>query len=171
MKHWRSIGPLVISLLLAALISGCAGTPAPVEPVDKKVVAVDTHELEDWLRFADGVRRYSVSEFTRELELVRQAFLQEKSDWRRLQYSYMLLLPNHKQRDVLRALTTLEPLLRDGRGGEAEWRSLAGLLYAQGQEQQRLEEAHGKQKDERHHHQYLRAEHTCPVIQSVKTRP
>ena len=141
MRRWYQGGPLLISLLM--VVSGCATPPAPAEPVDAKpvAVAVDTHEVEDWLRFADSARRYSASEFTRELEQVRQAFLQEKSDWRRLQYSYMLLLPNHKQRDVLRALTLLEPLLRDGRSGEAEWRSLAGLLHAQAQELQRLDES------------------------------
>ena len=141
MRRWSRGGPLLISLLM--VVSGCATPPAPVEPVDAKpvAVAVDTHEVEDWLHFADSARRYSASEFTRELELVRQAFLQEKSDWRRLQYSYMLLLPNHKQHDVLRALTLLEPLLRDGRGGVTEWRSLAGMLHAQALEQQRLEEA------------------------------
>lgn len=133
-----------IVLLSVAVLGACA---APTQDVAKPeplppVAGVAGPGPEDWLRFADSVRRYNAGEFARELEQVRQGFVLEKSDWRRLQYSYMLTLPNHKQHDVLRALTLLEPLLRDGRAGEATlWRPLAGLLHAQAQEQQRLEEA------------------------------
>jgi hypothetical protein len=113
-----------IVLLSVAVLGACAAPtqdvakPEPLPPVAG--VASPAGRL---VAFCDSVRRYNAGEFARELEQVRQGFVLEKSDWRRLQYSYMLTLPNHKQHDVLRALTLLEPLLRDGRAGEATlWR-------------------------------------------------
>lgn len=136
-------------LALAVVLSGCAQfwMDPLAEPVvaDAKVLPenaqVEAKGADDWLRFADSVRRNTSAEFAREVEQIRLAFNHDKSDWRRLQYGYVLLLPNHKQHDVLRALAILEPVARDSRGVDVELRPLAGLLYAMATEQQRLEDA------------------------------
>lgn len=136
-----------LSLIPVVLMTGCAQLwmdapePDPEIRLQQTSVRAEARIVEDWLRFADSVRRASSSEFVRELEQVRQAFNHDKSDWRRLQYGYLLLLPNHKQHDVLRALAVLEPVTRDNRAGDAELRPLAGLLFAMAGEQQRLEDA------------------------------
>jgi hypothetical protein len=136
-------------LALALALGGCAqfwmDPPADSPVADVKIlpanVPMETKGVEDWLRYADSVRRSTGTEFAREVEQTRVAFNHDKSDWKRLQYGYLLLLPNHKQHDVLRALSALEPLARDSRNLDAELRPLAGLLYAVAVEQQRLEDA------------------------------
>lgn len=133
---------------LVLMLGGCAQfwmeSPVDAPLAEAKTppsnVPLELRGVDDWLRFADSVRRSSSAEFAREMEQTRLAFNHDKSDWRRLQYGYLLLLPNHKQHDVLRALAVLEPVARDSRSADAELRPLAGLLYAMASEQQRLED-------------------------------
>lgn len=137
------------TLALVLTLGGCAQfwmvSPADAPVAEAKNLPgnmpLESRGVDDWLRFADSMRRASSTEFAREMEQARLAFNHDKSDWRRLQYGYLLLLPNHKQHDVLRALAVLEPVARDNRNLDGELRPMAGLLYAMASEQQRLEDA------------------------------
>lgn len=139
----------VLAMLLLQL-AGCAnfrGTGAVVpqsvavrDVVEEKPAPVGAGAVA-FLRYSDGVRRMGATDLSRELEQVRGAYLQEKSDWRRLQYGYLLLQAGHRQRDFLRAQAVLEPLLRDVKGIDPEFRSLASMLASTAAEMQRQEEA------------------------------
>lgn len=105
------------------------------------------------MRAADAARRTGGPDLARELDQARQAWAHDKSEWRRMHYGYLLLLSAHRQQDLLRAITVLEPLLRDGRGQGAESaRLMAGLLSGLAAEMQRLGEqadsAQQKARDE-----------------------
>ena len=69
-----------IVLLSVAVLGACAAPhqdvakPEPLPPV----AGVASPGPEDWLRFADSVRRYNAGEFARELEQVRQGFVLEQ---------------------------------------------------------------------------------------------
>lgn len=138
----------ILAMLLLQL-AGCANfrlgavtpQPAPVREVVEEKPAPAGAAAVAFLRYSDGVRRMSPVELSRELEQVRGAYLQEKSDWRRLQYGYLLLQAGHRQRDFLRAQAVLEPLLRDAKGIDPEFRSLASMLTSTAAEMQRQEEA------------------------------
>lgn len=151
LRAWVSVVVLfrLSMVALVLMLGGCAQfwmeSPVDAPLAEAKTppsnMPLELRGVDDWLRFADSVRRTSGVEFAREMEQTRLAFNHDKSDWRRLQYGYLLLLPNHKQHDVLRALAVLEPVARDSRSIDAELRPLAGLLYAMASEQQRLEDA------------------------------
>ena len=150
----------LLKLLPAAFLAGCANfwisephavVVPPVEPVAKPAPPV-VLPARDFLKYCEGLRRMSAVELQRELEQARQGVLQEKSDWRRLQYGYLLLQPGHRQRDVLKALAVLDPLLKDAKAGEGDVRGLALLLSGFAQDMQRQDElldgAAQKLKDE-----------------------
>lgn len=138
----------LLKLIPALCLAGCANSwiggqhavvAPPVEPIAKPAPPVFV-PIGDFLKYCEGLRRMSAAELQRELEQARQGLQQEKSDWRRLQYGYLLLLPGHRQRDILKALAVLDPLVKDVKGGEAEIRGAALLVSGFAQEMQRQEE-------------------------------
>ena len=72
---------------------------------------------------------------------MRSAYLQENPTGGVCNMVYLLLEAGHRQRDFLRAQAVLEPLLRDAKGIDPEFRSLAAMLTSTAAEMQRQEEA------------------------------
>jgi hypothetical protein len=148
-------------IVLLVLLAGCASTkppvpapgaippqPAPVlvEPPRPEVkpepppppTEPEQSELSRLVAQTEGVRKMPAADAARELEQARQAFGRSKTDYNRLLYAMLLLLPNAGGPDSAKAATVLEPMLKDKGGNEL--RALAGFLYFQISENRKMED-------------------------------
>jgi hypothetical protein len=161
-----------LGLALALALSACAGPkrgaslppvppePAPVlvepprpeirtEPPPTPIVPPEAAptDVERLLVQFENVRRMPGAEAARELEQARQAFNRARSEYNRVQFALLSLLPNTGGRDEARALSLLEPLVRDGSKDKSGggMRALAALVYYQTTEERKMDE---RMKDE-----------------------
>jgi hypothetical protein len=89
---------------------------------------------------AEGVRKMPAADAARELEQARQGFVRSRTDYNRLLYAMLLLLPNAGGPDDAKAAGVLEPMLKDKGTGGNELRAFAGFLYFQIGENRKMED-------------------------------
>lgn len=153
---------LLVWCLSIALCAGCAPTkravpapgavppePAPVlvEPPRPEVKPeppppppeLQQTELNRLLAQAESVRKMPAADAAKEFEQARQAFNRSKTDYNRLQYALLSLLPNAGGADDARAGALLEPLLKD-KSASNGLRQFAAFLYFQIAENRKMEE-------------------------------
>lgn len=154
----------VIAASLVALV-GCAPTkrtlpppgavppePAPVlvEPPRPEVKAEplppppppepQLAELNRLLMQSEGVRKMPAADAARELEQARQAFSRSKTDYNRLLYAMLSLLPSAGGPDDAKAAALLEPMLKDKGNPGNGLRAFAAFLYFQISENRKMED-------------------------------
>lgn len=87
-------------------------------------------EAASLLHYAAYARGLSGVEREKELAAQRNAFITDKSDFRRLQYAFVLGTPAASAAERSRALQLLEPLVDDESGHDADLVALAALQEA-----------------------------------------
>ncbi len=105
--------------------------PPPPEPQQT--------ELNRLLMQVESVRKMPATEATRELEQARQAFGRSKTEYNRLLYAVLSLLPSTGGPDEAKAAALLEPMLKDRTTGNG-LRAFAAFLYFQIAEDRKMEE-------------------------------
>jgi hypothetical protein len=105
--------------------------PPPPEPQQT--------ELYRLLAQSEGVRKMAAADAAKELEQARQSFARSKTDYNRLFYALLLLLPSTGGPDEARAGALLEPIAKD-KGGANGMRTFAAFVYYQLAENRKLEE-------------------------------
>lgn len=91
------------------------------------------------LYYFDYIRNLPPAEFAKETEHARRLYVNEKSDFRLLQYALVLAVPGA---DARHAQQLIEPMVRETKensGHERELRALAVLIYADLAERRRLD--------------------------------
>ncbi len=106
--------------------------PPPPEPPQT--------ELNRLLAQSEAVRRMPGAEAAKELEQARQAFNRSKTEYNRLQYAMLSLLPSAGGPDDAKAAALLEPLLKDKSSPSNGLRAFAAFLYFQIAENRKMEE-------------------------------
>lgn len=109
--------------------------PAPPPPPPEPQQA----ELSRLLVQSEGVRRMAAGEAARELEQARQSFARAKTDYNRLLYALLLLLPSTGGPDDAKAAALLEPMLKEKGSGNG-MRAFANFVYLQLADNRKLEE-------------------------------
>jgi hypothetical protein len=153
---------LGVSCAVVALVWACAATkptvpppgpvppePAPVlveppppevkpEPPPPPAPEPQQTELNRLLLQSESVRRMPAADAAKELEQARQAFGRSKTDYNRLLYAVLLLLPSAGGPDDAKAGALLEPMLKDR--GSNGLRAFAAFLHFQIAENRKTEE-------------------------------
>ncbi|MET0218915.1 MAG: hypothetical protein ABW205_13450 [Burkholderiales bacterium] len=151
-------------ILVIAVLTACAApkrsSPPPAVPPDPAPVLVEPprpelkpeplpsepqpSELDRVLLHFESVRRMQAPEAARELEQARQSFSRARTDYNRVQFALLSLLPNTGGRDDAKSIALLEPMLkdspRDKSGAGSGLRAFAVLLYNQITEERKLED-------------------------------
>ena len=151
------------SIVLVALLAACAtGTrpvpaPGPVPPEPAPVLVEPPRpevkpepppppppepqqtELNRLLAQSESVRKMPAADAAKELEQARQAFARSKTDYNRLLYALLSLLPSAGGPDDAKATALLEPLLKD-KSASNGLRQFAAFLYFQIAENRKMEE-------------------------------
>lgn len=130
----------VLALLLACLVlAGCASRGfSDSEMASRPALAQASSPTVALIYYFDYLRTLSPAELARESEHAHRRYVEEKSDFRLLQYVCTLAIPGG---DTNRALQLLEPMTREGTDHARELRSLAVLLHTELSERRRLENA------------------------------
>jgi hypothetical protein len=106
--------------------------PPPPEP--------QPSELYRLLVQSENVRKMQAADAARELEQARLAFVRSKTDYNRLQYAVLSLLPNAGGHDEAKAAALLEPMLKDKSSGATGLRAFGAFLYFQIAENRKMED-------------------------------
>ena len=106
--------------------------PPPPEP--------QQNELNRLLMQVESVRKMPAAEATRELEQARQAFGRSKTEYNRLLYAVLSMLPSTGGPDDAKAAALLEPMLKDRTNPGNGLRAFAAFLYYQIAEDRKMEE-------------------------------
>ncbi len=122
--------PCCIALAIAS-VSACSSVRAPISN-DRYWLKSEAHlgmdDAVSLLHYASYTRSLSVAERERELERQRAAQSRDKSDFRRLQFAFVLSTPDASMNDRRLALQVLEPMF-EGKH-DSDLVALAGLLSA-----------------------------------------
>lgn len=110
--------------------------PAPLPPPQEP----QQTELYRLLVQSEGVRRMAAGDAAKELEQARQSFARAKTDYNRLLYALLLLLPNTGGADDARAAALLEPMVKEKGSTGNGMRALAAFAYFQIGDNRKLEE-------------------------------
>lgn len=127
-----------VCLIAAALLAGCATAPEE-EPPPRYVLVNRTSDADRLLLYFVKVKDLPASELSKEQRSVEQAFNLRKGDYARMQLAFLTSLPYAAFKDYARALSLLEPLIRDGEASEL--RPLALFLASQIAEKKGLEDS------------------------------
>jgi hypothetical protein len=106
--------------------------PPPPEP--------QQNELNRLLMQVESVRKMPAAEAARELEQARQVFGRSKTEYNRLLYAVLSLLPSTGGPDDAKAAALLEPMLKDRTNPSNGLRAFAAFLYFQIAEDRKMEE-------------------------------
>ena len=112
--------------------------PPEVKPEPPPPPEPQQSELNRLLIQSESVRRMPAADAAKELEHARQAFGRSKTDYNRLLYAVLLLLPSAGGPDDAKAGGLLEPMLKDR--GSNGLRAFAAFLYFQIAENRKMEE-------------------------------
>jgi hypothetical protein len=154
-----------LAVVLGLLLAGCAttksGTPVPsaippepapvlVEPPRPEVKPEplppppppepQSAELTRLLVQVEAVRKMQAADAAKELEQARLAFSRSRTDYNRLQYAILSLLPNAGGPDEAKASAVLEPMLKDKSTPGNGLRAFAAFLYFQIAENRKMED-------------------------------
>jgi hypothetical protein len=97
-------------------------------------------ELNRLLAQSESVRRMPAADAARELEQARQAFGRSKTDYNRVLYAVLSLLPSTGGPDDAKAAALLEPMLKDKGSPGDGLRALAAFVYLQIVEHRKMED-------------------------------
>jgi hypothetical protein len=89
---------------------------------------------------SESVRKMSPVEAAKELDQARQAFNRSRTEYNRLHYAMLSLLPSAGGPDEAKAAALLEPMLKEKGGSGNGLRAFAGFLYSRIAENRKLEE-------------------------------
>jgi hypothetical protein len=132
--------------LLIACLSGCAATPAP-DRADQYWLRPDVQqpsgEAASLLYYLDYLRGLPAAQQETEKARQRQAWVEDKSVFRRLQYAMTLSGPTASTAERRTALQLLESIARDPRDQDPELHLLAELLYRVEESERKLEAMKG----------------------------
>jgi len=103
------------------------GEPLPAPLLSEPQIG----ELSRLMIQVESVRKMPAADAARELEQARQAFGRSKTDYNRLQYAMLLLLPNAGGPDEDRAAALIEPILKDKPPPASGLRAFAAFLHFQ----------------------------------------
>lgn len=106
--------------------------PPPPEPQQT--------ELHRLLMQSESVRKMPAAEAARELEQARQAFARSKTDYNRLLYAVLSLLPSTGGPDEAKAASLIEPMLKDKGNPGNGLRAFAAFVYFRVAENRRMED-------------------------------
>lgn len=119
---------LLISLLLMSL-AACSTLRGDERYWIKPGASNASDEAVSLLYYGSYVRELSSAEREREVERQRMAFVRDKSDFRRIQYTLAVLSPHAAGAERRLALQLIEPVL-DGQSHAANLVALASLIDA-----------------------------------------
>lgn len=133
----RTLFKHTVMVLSIAALTGCAtmgSSGAGYSPRPDLLNSSGT--VVSLLYYFDYIRNLPPAEFAKETEHARRLYVNEKSDFRLLQYALVLAVPGA---DARHAQQLLEPMVRETSGHERELRALAVLIYADLAERRRLD--------------------------------
>jgi hypothetical protein len=127
--------------MLAACAPVGSRTTRTDAPWYRTVVETTQSDLERVSKFYDRLTTLKGNELTRELEIAREAFENDKSHLNRLQLAMLLSFPGTSFRDDNAALALLSPYVRDKGQENASLRPLAVWITADLLELRRADDA------------------------------
>ncbi len=127
---WIVAGSLLVAGCVP-LTEGETREPAPAVEMRRPV-----SDVESLLLYYQHIGKLKEIQLGRELEIARNAYAREGSDFNRVRLAMVLGLPNTALNDNARALELLEPVVKNPSG---EFSALASLLAVQLQERKRLD--------------------------------
>ncbi len=139
--------PILLFVLLAAVLGGCAVEPRRTEPPTTTRVIVQpapASEVDQLLAYAVRMRKLEPRELTIEREQARAAVLRDRSDFSRVKLAMLLAAgpATHTASDDAELIAVLDPMVAaagDESAG-AELRMLAQVLHVTAVERRKLRE-------------------------------
>jgi len=141
---WRAAG-----VVLIAILAGCAPldsrTTRSDAPWYRSVVEPARSDADRIMKFYDRLTLMKGSELAHELEVVREAFENDKSQLNRMQLALLLSYPGASFRDDNAAIALLGPFIKDKAQEGSSLRPLAMWLNSELLDVRRAEEASQQQ--------------------------
>ena len=134
--------PIWLTLLLAAVLSGCSTTDSP-RTSRPWLAAVNPVQSENdrLLEYHRQLTQLKPQEIGREYDSARKAFEQRPSEFRRIQLALLLSFPGTAFRDDTAALALLQGWTRDKRSEDSALRPLAVMIQSYLQDMRRTDDA------------------------------